>query len=50
MWVKHMHESGPACGNEGVIGLVVKEEAHLTKMPSNENTDFVKAKYNMYLG
>lgn len=32
-----MYECGPAYSNEGVIGLVVKEEAHLTKMPSMRN-------------
>lgn len=29
-----MYECGPAYSNEGLIGLGVKEEAHLTKMPS----------------
>lgn len=48
-WVTYKGESSPAFGNEDVIGLVVKEEVHLTKMPSNEKTDFVKATYIVYL-
>lgn len=40
---------GPTPGNEGVIGLVARSEARLTKIPWNEKTDFVKAKQNMYL-